>query len=435
MQYPKIIQNALEYIEQNLKTEITAEELARKANYSTCYYCRLFSSAVGSPVAGYILERRIDHALDEIACGRKAIEVVLEYGFDTYAGFYKAFVKLYGCSPKKYLRIYQAHKPTKPEVPEMKTYTKNELRKILSNWDVPQNLPIEEILIANGERADETEWRIGGSYLLKTGNRIQRIRHLKIAKTLGKNGFPSCLPVPTKTGDDFLEGDEIFVLSHAGKGAPLSREKLRGEHRSQYAREYGVGIAKLHKALKKIQSDINPDPIDLYQNVMEWALPSVRLQNRQWNLKIDESFFKEYGKTFGPLCARLPKQLIHRNPCPSYIYFEGERVSGFEDFDLSECNVRLWDPCYCATGILSEGDDEITAVWLNILQELLRGYDRENPLSQDEKHAVYDVICSIQMICVAYFEGCEEYRELARTNRQMLQFVIQNKQRIDHIFE
>jgi crossover junction endodeoxyribonuclease RuvC len=33
--------------------------------------------------------------------------VVLEYGFDTYAGFYRAFVKMYGCSPKKYLSIYQ----------------------------------------------------------------------------------------------------------------------------------------------------------------------------------------------------------------------------------------------------------------------------------------------------------------------------------------
>ena len=111
MQYPEVIKAALEYIEQNLKTDITAEELAKMANYSTYHYYRLFSSVVGSSIASYILKRRLDHALAEIAGGCKAIDVVLEYGFDTYAGFYKAFVKMYGCSPKKYLSIYQDHKP------------------------------------------------------------------------------------------------------------------------------------------------------------------------------------------------------------------------------------------------------------------------------------------------------------------------------------
>jgi len=105
MKCPEAVRAALEYIEENLKTDITAEELAKMANYSTYHYYRLFSSVMGSSVAGYILKRRLDHALAEIACGRRATDVVYEYGFDTYAGFYKAFVKMYGCSPKKYLSI------------------------------------------------------------------------------------------------------------------------------------------------------------------------------------------------------------------------------------------------------------------------------------------------------------------------------------------
>jgi len=121
MQYHEVVKTALEYIEQNLKTDITAEELAQMANYSTYHYYRLFLSVVGSSISGYILKRRLDHALAEIANGRKAIDVVLEYGFDTYTGFYKAFVKVYGCSPRKYLRIYKEHKPKKPEVVNMYT--------------------------------------------------------------------------------------------------------------------------------------------------------------------------------------------------------------------------------------------------------------------------------------------------------------------------
>ena len=174
MQYPEKIKNELEYIEQNLKTEITAEELAKKANYSVYHYCRLFSAATGLSVAGYILNRRLDHALAEIACGRKAIEVVLEYGFDTYAGFYKAFVRMYGCSAKKYLSIYQQHQPTKPEVARMKSYTKNELRKILDHWDIPKNLSIGDVSIANGAKVDESEWKIGDAYILKTGKDVYK---------------------------------------------------------------------------------------------------------------------------------------------------------------------------------------------------------------------------------------------------------------------
>jgi len=46
---------------------------------------------------------RLDAALQEMAMGAKAVDVAFDYGFDTYAGFYKAFVRMYGISPKKYL--------------------------------------------------------------------------------------------------------------------------------------------------------------------------------------------------------------------------------------------------------------------------------------------------------------------------------------------
>lgn len=87
MQYPESIQTALEYIEQNLKAEVTAEELARQAHYSTFYFCRLFSSAVGSPVAGYILKRRLNHALAEIAGAEKPSTSCSSMGLQPTRGF------------------------------------------------------------------------------------------------------------------------------------------------------------------------------------------------------------------------------------------------------------------------------------------------------------------------------------------------------------
>jgi AraC-like DNA-binding protein len=58
---PKMIQSSLDYIEQDLKTDITAEELARMANYSTFHYYRLFSSVMESSVSSYIQKRRLDN--------------------------------------------------------------------------------------------------------------------------------------------------------------------------------------------------------------------------------------------------------------------------------------------------------------------------------------------------------------------------------------
>lgn len=45
--------------------------------------------------------------------------------------------------------------------------------------------------------------------------------------------------------------------------------------------------------------------------------------------------------------------MIHRDPNPGNIILCGDNW-GILDFDLSERNIRIFDPCYAATAILSE---------------------------------------------------------------------------------
>lgn len=432
MQIPDIIKSSLDYIEKNLKTDITAEELAMKANYSTFHYYRLFSSVLESSVSSYILKRRLDHALSEIAEERKAIDVVLEYGFDTYAGFYKAFTKMYGCSPKKYISIYKHHKPKKPEVAIM--YSEKDLRKVLENWHIESDLPIGGIYIEDGSKVSGSVWTVGNDYILKTSDREKLMKNLKVTKALSKQGFASSLPMPTKTGAEYLDGKELFVLTHSLKGSPLTKSDKFGNSRVDFGKKYGESIARLHKALREVQNEVLPDEVNLYKSITEWALPNVRQQNVQWSINLNEEFFTDYVDTFGKLFDRLPKQLIHRDPNPSNILFENGEVSGFIDFDLSEVNIRLWDACYCATGILSESSDEAYAEWLEVLYGILHGYDSESKLTEEEKQAVFYVICSIQMICIAYFESREEFKQLAKTSRKMLMYIVNNKAKIQRIF-
>jgi len=424
MQPVNIINQSLTYIEENLKTEITTDELADMAGYSVWHYQRLFSQMTGTPVAVYIGKRRLDRALKEIAGGRRAIDVALEYGFDTYAGFYKAFVKIYGDSPKK--------KILKTEVSIMfnkQLFNEQELRDILLNWDIPQDLPILDVYIIDGTEVSGNVWSIGEEYILKAGNRESLLKNLNIVKALATQGFMAATPITTKSGTEYVDGQQIVILSRGVKGSPLSKNERFGVKRQDYGRKYGESIARLHKVLKSIEAEVQPKNENLYSTVTDWVLKEVKKQNKQYQMGLSEQFFEGYINNFKILHDKLPKQLIHRDPNPSNILFDDKEVSGFIDFDLSECNVRLWDPCYCATGLLSEwrGVEGIFEKWPEILSAILHGYDSVNPLSAEEKQAVYYVLCAIEMICLAYFEGNDKLKDVAKVNREMLMYIVKNE--------
>ena len=457
MQANEVIKPGLDYIERNLKTTITAEELADMAGYSVWHYSRLFLQVTDLSVAAFISKRRLDRALGEIIGGRRAIDAALEYGFDTYAGFFKAFVKMYGNSPKSYL---------KKEIPSM--FTEQEIRDLLTNWDIPQDLPILDVYILDGAKVSGNVWSIGEEYILKTEKRESLLHNLKIAKALAAQNFAAATPIPTKAGAEYLEGDQlcnqhgsqhgdqrndqhgdqrssqqndphcdyITVLTRGIKGSPLAKADRFGENRRAFGHKYGASIARLHNALKVIEPDINAKDVNQYSQVMEWAMPETKKQNIQYNIGLPDSYFNDYVSVFGELFDKLPKQLIHRDPNPSNILFYGGEVSGFIDFDLSHRNIRLFDPCYCATGILSEWRDveKMYEKWPEVLKGILYGYNSVNPLTKEEKEAVFYVICSIQMVFAAYCEPQNELKELAKTNREMLRYIVDNKDSIISIF-
>ena len=67
MLYIDMIQNSINYIEENLKTELKAEELAGNAGFSLFHYYRVFQGAVGLPIMQYVVRRKLIHAINEIS--------------------------------------------------------------------------------------------------------------------------------------------------------------------------------------------------------------------------------------------------------------------------------------------------------------------------------------------------------------------------------
>lgn len=318
----------------------------------------------------------------------------------------------------------------------MRQYSQRELRTVLRQWDIPQTLPIQDIYIMDGSKVSGSIWSVGENYILKTADRVELLRNLCVAKALVAQGFAAQIPILTRDGREFAEGQAIFALCRRMKGNPLPKADRFGEKRAVYGLKLGQSIARLHSALAAAEADLQPSEKNLFAQVTEWALPEVQKQNVRWRMGLPDRFFADYISGFGALFDKLPKQLIHRDPNPGNILFENGEVAGFIDFDLSERSVRLWDPCYCATGILSEwrGVDEIQAKWPDILRGILQGYDSVNPLTAEEKQALFHVICSIQMICIAYFESEDDYKELAKTSREMLRYIVEKETEIRQFF-
>lgn len=97
--YEKIIK----YIDEHLKEELTLNEIAKFAGYSTWHLYKIFRVYTAVPVMEYVRKKKIYAAANELYTGRKLYDIALDYGYETPAGFYKAFQNVLGCAPSKYI--------------------------------------------------------------------------------------------------------------------------------------------------------------------------------------------------------------------------------------------------------------------------------------------------------------------------------------------
>ena len=136
-----IIQKSIDYIEDNLKNDIKAKELSEMAGFSMFHYYRLFQSAVGLPVMQYITRRRLLNALYDMHSGEKMITVALDYGFETQAGFYKAFVREFGYTPTEFLNMSKKKKPYRIDLfrEEHIMVSHKKIKEALQNWGYEDN--------------------------------------------------------------------------------------------------------------------------------------------------------------------------------------------------------------------------------------------------------------------------------------------------------
>lgn len=93
---------ALDYLEDCVTGDFSAEEAGRRANCSPFHFMRMFEIVAGISPSEYVRRRRLSRAAIDLASDRGLIlDIALRYGYESPDSFSRAFRREYGCLPSE----------------------------------------------------------------------------------------------------------------------------------------------------------------------------------------------------------------------------------------------------------------------------------------------------------------------------------------------
>lgn len=94
-----LINDAIKYIDTNILTPITIEEICEAIHITKSYLHQLFIKYLQITPGKYILAKKLSIAQRELRAGAKATDVYLICGFTDYSTFYRDYKKYFGHPP------------------------------------------------------------------------------------------------------------------------------------------------------------------------------------------------------------------------------------------------------------------------------------------------------------------------------------------------
>lgn len=227
-----IIQKSIDYIEDNLKTDITAKELSEMAGFSMFHYYRLFQSAVGLPVMQYITRRRLLNALYDMHCEEKIVVVALDYGFETQAGFYKAFIREFGYTPTEFLNISKKKKPYRINLfkEEHIMVSHKKIKEVLQSWGL-ENEKLTDVVYAETGNVSESACYVGDNYIIKFSPNLGNVEnHISLSQAIESVGLSTATPIKTIDGKFVVASEELyFYVTKQLEGKQLKASTMYSE--------------------------------------------------------------------------------------------------------------------------------------------------------------------------------------------------------------
>lgn len=97
----------IQYIDNNLDTELSLEKVAEIAAYSPFHFHRIFKMIIGETLQNYIFRKRIEKSAFYLSLRKNLSvkDIYLNLGFSSHSDFNKVFKKYYGKSPSEFRKF------------------------------------------------------------------------------------------------------------------------------------------------------------------------------------------------------------------------------------------------------------------------------------------------------------------------------------------
>lgn len=129
--YQECLSKVLNYLQENLDSALSLDELASVACLSSYHFHRIFSAYTGESLYGHIRRLRLELAAKQLKYGKAPVgRIGLDSGFETHASFTKAFRHQFDSSPLEFRRIRQAEMRAEAEMASGDGQVKPEFRTL-----------------------------------------------------------------------------------------------------------------------------------------------------------------------------------------------------------------------------------------------------------------------------------------------------------------
>ena len=98
------VKAAMAYMDANLASPITMDDLADQVGLHKNYLSRLFREITGTTPILYLRQIRLEHAAELLQTGLTVTQAAFSSGFNNISYFIKSFSDMYGVSPKQYAK-------------------------------------------------------------------------------------------------------------------------------------------------------------------------------------------------------------------------------------------------------------------------------------------------------------------------------------------
>lgn len=118
MGYIEYLQKAIDYIEENITSEITIDGCASTAGFSKYHFYRIFSLYMNTSLMDYVRKRKLSYAMAEVSAGKRILDIAMDYGYGSERAFRRAFLQEY-CRNPSICRGLKYFIPPKPVLEEL----------------------------------------------------------------------------------------------------------------------------------------------------------------------------------------------------------------------------------------------------------------------------------------------------------------------------